>query len=229
MDPLVLVDRFALNGKREKSIARRVKVRSKYLVGAIRRVERASGLRYPPYYVDPSLPLAASSLEFGSPAALYARVFPLNTETGLSIVVQFTVPLLLFATKATLEAVAAHEFMHYVELVGKLSRMKMVSDERVSTLYESAYADSGRLVDPKWIFAGDRSLVRLVGKKFAEELIDDALNVKVAAGWIEKGLPTRKISPEENAVKLSVESIMTAMFDPVLLVKLRSLEGTKRG
>jgi hypothetical protein len=187
-------------------------------------VERASGLAYPPYYVEPSLPLATTSVEFGSVGALYARVIPAKFEGRLTIIVQFTAPLLIFGLKGTVEAVAAHEFTHYVDLVRRFSRMQVTSDERVSTLFESEYADEERVVDPMKIFTNDKKLAALVEKKFRGGLSDDKLNEKVAKSWIEKGLPTKRVAPEENVASVGVDVIANTVFDPMVLAKIRELE-----
>ena len=60
--------------------SRRSRRRGKYLLGAVGRVEKATGLRYPPYYVEPTLPLAVTSLEYGSVGAFFARVIPTAFE-----------------------------------------------------------------------------------------------------------------------------------------------------
>jgi hypothetical protein len=223
LNPLALVERFALEGKLPKGIANKVRTRAKYLIGAVRRVERASQLKYPSYYIEPTLPLAESSVEFGSTGVLYSRVIPASTEAGLSIIVQFTAPLIAFGAKGTIEAVAAHEFSHYVDLVRKLSRMTMISDERATSLFESAYADAGRLLDPKLIF-NDSALVRLIKRKFKDVLVDEALNKQVVKNWIEKGLPTRKVPPEDNVVRLNADAILSAKFDPEVMQKVKSIE-----
>ena len=227
LNPLALIDQFAARGKVEKRVAKKVVDRAEYMQRAVRRVEKASGLKYPPYYVEPTLPLAASTVEFGSAGVLYARVIPTSTEAGLSIVVQFTAPLIAFGGKGTIEAVAAHEFTHYVDLVRRLSTIGVVTDERATTLYESSYADSERALDPKLVFT-DRALVRLVKKKFKDGLVDEALNGKVTKNWIEKGLPTRKIAPEDNLVRLRMGDVVAAKLDPKVVERVRSLEG-KRG
>ena len=147
-DPFVLVDQFAAQGKLKPALVAKVKARGRYLLGAVARVEKATGLRYPPYYVEPTLPLAVTSVEYGSVGAFFARVIPTAFEGRISIIVQFTAPLLLFGTKGTVEAVAAHEFTHYVDLVRRLSRTDIVSEERVSTLFEAGYADEERVVSP---------------------------------------------------------------------------------
>lgn len=224
MDPFVLVDQAAAQGKLTAAVARRIRAKSKTLEGAVSRAESASKIKYPPYYVEPSLPVATSSLEYGSIGALYARVIPANFEGKLSIIVQFTAPLLLFGAKGTVEAVAGHEFTHYIDLVRKFSRLQISSDERAGTLYESEYADEERLVDPSKVFVLDKKLVSLIKKKFSAGLVDEKLNEKVAKGWIEKGLPTKRVSPEENVVNVNVEAIAGATFDPSVLAKLKELE-----
>jgi hypothetical protein len=226
LNPLVLIDQFAARGKVEKRVAKKVVDRAEYMQRAVERVEKASGLRYPPYYIEPTLPLASSTVEYGSAGVLYARVIPTNTEAGLSIVVQFTAPLIAFGGKGTIEAVAAHEFTHYVDLVRRLSSMGVVTDERASTLYEASYADSERTLDPKLIFT-DKALVRLVKKKFKDGLLDDSLNSKVAKNWIEKGLPTRRVAPEDNVVRLHMGEIVTAKLDPKVVERVRSLKGRR--
>jgi hypothetical protein len=228
LDPFVLLDQAAAQGRLKPSIATKVRARAKYLYGAVERVERASGIRYPPYYVEPSLPVATTSVEFGSVGALYARVIPANFEGRLSIIVQFTAPLLLFGLKGTIEAVAAHEFTHYIDLVRRFSRMQLSSDERASTLFEAAYADEERVVDPALVFSSDRKLASLVKKKFAAGLVDEKLNDKVAKGWIEKGLPAKRVAPEENVVSVNVEVIANANFDAMVIGKIAELEAKRR-
>ena len=224
MDPFVLVDQAVAQGSLKPAVAKKVRERSKYLAGAVTRVERASGLAYPPYYVEPSMPLATTSVEFGSVGALYARVIPAKFEGRLSIIVQFTAPLLIHGSKGTIEAVAAHAFTHYVDLVRRFSRMQVTSDERVSTLFESGYADEERVVEPGRLFVNDRSLAALVNRKFRGGLSDEKLNEKVAKSWIEKGLPAKRVPPEENVVNVGVEVIANTAFDPAVLARIKQLE-----
>jgi hypothetical protein len=224
LDPFVLVDQAVAHGALKPAMSKRIRVRSKYLIAAVSRVQRAAGLPYPPYYVEPSLPLATTSVEFGNVGALYARVIPAKFEGRLSILVQFTAPLLLYGAKGTIEAVAAHEFTHYVDLVRRFSRMQLTSDERVSTLFESEYADEERVVSPSRIFVNDKKLAALVNKKFKGGLSDEKLNEKVAKGWIEKGLPSKSVPPEDNVVNVSVEAIANTQFDPRVLSRIKELE-----
>jgi hypothetical protein len=226
-DPFVLLDQFAAQGKLKPALVAKVKARGTYLFGAVARVEKATGLRYPPYYVEPTLPLAVTSIEYGSIGAFFARVIPAAFEGRLSIIVQFTAPLLLFGAKGTIEAVAAHEFTHYVDLVRRLSGMSIVSEERVSTLFEAGYADEERVVSPIKVFAKDKPLAKLVEKRFTPNLTDPKLDDKVSKGWISKGLPARRVTPEENNVRLDMGMIATMRFDPSLLERIRAMEASK--
>ena len=227
MDPFVLVDQAVAQGRLPQSISKALRKKSRYLFEAIQRVERATLLKYPPFYVEPSLPVATSSVEFGSAGILYSRVIPTNTNDGVVILVQFTAPLLLYGTKGTIEAVAAHEFTHYVDLVRRLSRMAVTSDEESGTLFESGYADAERTVDPKLLFS-EKSLVTLLKRKFKENLVDESLNAKVTTRWLEKGLPSRAVSPSENVVRLKVVAVAATRFDSSVLKRISTIEGARK-
>ncbi|MDV3278427.1 MAG: hypothetical protein LYZ69_08195 [Nitrososphaerales archaeon] len=223
MNPLVVLEQAEAQGKLPKPIARRVRKRMNFLAGAVGRVERASGLRYPPYYVEPVLPVSRSGVEFGQMGVLFARVIPTTATGKLSIIVQFTAALVAFASKGTLEAVAAHEFTHYVDLVRRLSTTNVVSDEKASTLFEASYADSERTVPPSLLFS-ERSLVSLVKRKFKDGLSDESLNKKVDEGWISKKMPMRLVAPDENVVRISMGGVVSSAFDGGVLRKIAQIE-----
>jgi hypothetical protein len=223
VDPLVLLDQAESQGKVSKAMARKVRSRMSYLTAAVARVERASGLKYPPYYVDPVLPLARSGVEYGQTGVYFARVVPTTATGKLSILVQFTAALVAFASKGTLEAVAAHEFTHYVDLVRRVSSGSMLSDERATTLFESSYADVERTVSPSLIFS-EKSLVNLVKRKFRDGLSDEMLNRKVNEGWIAKKMPVRVAAPDENVAKIPMASVAGTAFDPEVLRRISVIE-----
>jgi hypothetical protein len=227
MDPFVLVDQAVAQGRLPQSISKALRKRSRYLIEAVQRVQRAARLSYPPFYVEPSLPIATSSVEFGSAGILYSRVIPTNTNEGVIILVQFTAPLLLYGTKGTIEAVAAHEFTHYVDLVRRLSSMAVTSDEESGTLFESGYADTERTVDPKLLFS-EKALISLLKRKFKGNLLDESLNAKVTTRWVEKGLPSRAVSPTENVVRLRAAAVAISRFDPAVLNRIGMLEGAPK-
>lgn len=228
MDPLILIDQAVAQEKLPRAMAKKVRLRLKYVQGAVLRVEKASGLKYPPYYIEPALPMSRGGGEYGQVGIMYARVVPTVAAGNLMILVQFSAALVAFGTKATLEAVAAHEFTHYVDLVRKLSTRDVTSDERATTLYEASYADAERTVAPKLLFT-ERSLVTLVSRKFKAELTDPALNKKVSESWLGKSMPVRWIGPEENVVRLGMEAVTSARFDPAVLAKVAELKEKMSG
>src|SRR5919197_3927347 len=66
----------------------------------IRRVEEASGLKYPYYYVEPSLVVSTSAIEFTHMGILFARTIPVVGEDNLlRVVVQTTAPLIAYGLK----------------------------------------------------------------------------------------------------------------------------------
>jgi hypothetical protein len=222
VDPLILLDQAEAQGKLKRQIARKVRIRMLYLAAAVQRVEKATGITYPPYYVEPTLPVAETPGEYGQLGVLYARVIPTTATGSLSIFVQFTAALVAFGGKPTIEAVAAHEFTHYVDLVRRLDSKDAVSDERTPTMYEASFADSDKLVPPKLLFA-EKALVSLITRKFKDGLVDLALNKKVSEQWIGKGLPVRRVNPEENVIGLRMGAISATKFDPAVLAKISEI------
>jgi len=223
VDPLVLLDQAVAQEKVPRTVAKRVRQKMRYVEGAVSRVEKASGLRYPPYYIEPVLPVSKTGGEYGQMGVLFARVIPATLTGSLLILVQFTAALVVYGTRATIEAVAAHEFTHYVDLVRKLSTTNVTSDEVATTLYEASFADAERTVPPKLLFS-DRPLVALVSRKFKNDLTDPALSKKVENSWIAKNLPIRYIGPEENRVRVQMGIVAGTKFDPAVLAKVAEMQ-----
>jgi len=111
--------------------------------------------------------------------------------------------------------------------VRRISRTTILSDERVSTLFEAGYADEGRVVGPSKVFAKDKALARLVEKKFTPNLTDGKLDEKVGKSWIAKGLPTRRATTEENNVRLDMAMVARTTFDPSLIERIRAMEAVQ--
>ena len=223
MDPLILLDQAVAQEKVPRAMAKKVRLRMKYVQGAVQRVEKASGLRYPPYYIEPTLPLSKGGGEYGRTGVMFARVIPTTVTGSLVILVQFTAALVALGTKGTIEAVAAHEFTHYVDLVRRLSSTNVINDVQATSLYEASFADMERTVAPKLLFS-ERSLVGLVTKKFKDGLSDKTLNQKVDEAWISKDLPVRWIVPEENVVRLGMGVVAASKFDPAVLSKVARIQ-----
>jgi len=223
VDPLVLLDQAVAQGKVPRAIATKVRKRMNLVQGAVQRVENASGLRYPPYYVEPSLPCSKTGAEYGQMGVLFARVIPTTVTGSVVILVQFSAALIGFGTKGTIEAVAAHEFTHYVDLVRKLSTKNITSDEVVTTLFEASFRDAEHTVPPKLLFS-ERALVSLISRKFKDDLVDATLSKKAEDLWVAKNLPIHWVSPEENTLKVPMALVAATRFDPAVVSRLEEMQ-----
>jgi hypothetical protein len=210
VDPLF---KIATSDRLDAKTKRSVGTKLKKLIAGVREVENLSGLRYPPYYVEPVLTVTESGDNVGGLGVLYARTIPVDVSGRVEIVIEITAPLLLFATKTTLRIVLAHEFLHYLELIRNFTNMDMTSQITSSSIYEERYTDSSRAIDPGRVFSS-KKLVSDLRKRASAGLDDEKLNEKSKVKWIEKGLPIAKISLGQNQVRVSVESILRSSFDP---------------
>lgn len=223
MNPLLKLEEVEKSGKLPSSILNKIRKRINYIEEGVARIELASGLKYPSYYIEPTLPLSSSQVETGRIGILYARTIPLEGILGLEILVQLSAPLIAFGLKTTIRAVLAHEFLHYIEFVRRFSKLDIVSDSLSTSLFEALYSDHERLFEPKLIF-NDNRLVNLVNKKFSNGLNDKRLHERTLKEWIEKGLSTVTLSPNNNVIRLPVSSILKMKIDPLLKLKIEELE-----
>ncbi len=192
-------------------------------VDGINRIEKASGIRYPIAYVEPSIVISSphpNSYEFG---ILFARTIPIFFDDKFHVVIQISAPLVAYGLKGTIHAILAHEFLHYLELIRKISKMDLLSDEITGNLFESVYADETRLFEPKAVFK-DRVLLDHITKRFPAGFRDHKLEDKVMKFWLEKNLPKINISLDANTVKLSAESLSKINLDPMFLHRIDQLE-----
>ena len=192
-------------------------------VDGINRIEKASGIRYPTAYVEPSIVISSpnsNSYEFG---ILFARTIPIFFDDKFHVVIQISAPLIAYGLKGTIHAILAHEFLHFLELIRKISKMDLLSDEITGNLFESVYADEARLFEPTVVFK-DRTLLDHITKRFPAGFRDHKLEDKVIKFWLEKNLPKINISLDANTVKLSAESLSKIKLDPVFLHRIDQLE-----
>ena len=193
------------------------------VVAGINRIEKASGIQYPVAYVEPSLVLSScnsNSYEYG---ILFARTIPVMFEEKFQVVIQITAPLIAYGLKGTIHAILAHEFLHFLELVRKISKMELISDEISGNLFENVYSDETRLFEPKAVFK-DRVLLDHITKKFPAGFRDYKLEDKTIKFWTDRDLPKSNISLDVNNVKLSVESLSKIKLDPRFISKIEQLE-----
>lgn len=227
MKPLFRLEQPEVRARIPRSVMRKITSRLRYLEEGVKRVEKAAGVRYPPYYVEPFLPIMSSELEPSQIGIVYARTLPLEVDGALEIAVQVTAALIAYGSKATLHAVLAHEFLHYASLVKQFSSKELLSSELTSSIFEAVHVDTSGFSKLERIYK-DRSLRRLLKRKFSNGLVDEKLHEKVLKHWIAKGLPTIRLTPDSNVIRLSINSILSLKFDQSLLAKLKELEERRR-
>ena len=131
--------------------------------------------------------------------------------------------MIAYGLKGTIHAILAHEFLHFLELLRKISKMELLSDEISGNLFENVYTDETRLFEPKVVFK-DRMLLNHITKKFPSGFRDYKLEDKVIKFWADRNLPKSNISLDSNTVKLSAESLASIKLDPKFLIKIKQLE-----
>jgi len=221
LDPLVKVKEAHQKGIIPDDVFDLIVKRFPLTVSGINRIENASGINYPIAYVEPSIVLSSSSsYDYG---ILFARTIPLIFENQLQVVIQISSPLIAYGLKGTIHAILAHEFLHYLDLIKKVSKMELLSDEISGNLFENVYADSTRLFEPRAVF-NDKTLLLHITKKFPAGFKDFKLEDKTIKFWIKRDLPTTNITLDTNIVKLSTEAVSKIKFDQTLLKKIEELE-----
>ena len=105
MDPLVRLKDAYQKGIIPQDVYDLTIDRFPITVAGINRIEKASGIRYPVAYVEPSLVLSSSnpnSYEFG---ILFARTIPVMFEERFQVVIQISAPWLPMGSRV--------QFMQY--------------------------------------------------------------------------------------------------------------------
>ena len=153
---------------------------------------------------------------------MFARTIPVLFEDKFQVVIQISAPLVAYGLKGTIHAILAHEFLHFLELMRKISKMDLVSDEISGNLFENMYSDETRLFEPRAVF-DDRTLLNHITKKFPAGFRDYKLEDKVTKFWTNLNLPTTNISLDENTVKLSADSLSKIQLDPEFISKIDKL------
>lgn len=222
MDPLVRFKESYHLGLIPKDVFDLVLRRFPLAVEGINRIEKASGIRYPVAYVEPSLVVSSSqnAYDFG---ILFARTIPITFDEKFQVVIQITAPLIAFGLKGTIHAILAHEFLHYLDLMRKISKMNLLSDEVSGNLFENVYSDETRLIEPRAVFK-DRTLLDHITKRFPSGFRDYKLEDKVMKFWLDKNLPKSNVALDSNTVKLSVDSLSKIRLEPNFVKKIEDLE-----
>ncbi len=223
LDPLVRFKDVHSKGLIPDDVFELTMKRFPIAIAGINRIEKASGMAYPIAYVEPSLVISSAdpnSYEFG---ILYARTIPIVHDDKFQVVIQISAPLIAYGLKGTIHAILAHEFLHFLDLMRKISKMELLSDEISNNLFENVYSDETRLFEPRVVFK-DRTLLNHITKKFPAGFRDFRLEDKVMKYWSNRNLPKSNISLDTNTIKLSAESLSKIKLDPAFVSKLEILE-----
>ena len=222
MDQLQRVYEAFTNNLIPKDIFELINSRFSLVLEGIDRIEKASGIKFPISYVEPSIIVSSgtNSFDYG---ILFARTIPIFSNNSSQVIIQISAPLVAFGLKGTIHAILAHEFLHYLELISRISKMNIISDEISGNLFENIYSDYTRLLEPQSVF-DDKTLLQHIIKKFPSGFRDYKLENKAVELWIEKNLPISKINLDSNNVKLTAKSISKLKMDPALLKKLEQIQ-----
>ena len=222
MNPLEKVSQSFDNGIIPEDVYDLIQKRFHLVSDGIKRIVKASSIKYPITYVDPSIIVSGSSnsLDVG---ILYARTIPLIVSNSIQVVIQISAPLVAYGLKGTIHAILAHEFLHYLELVTRISNAELLSDEISSNLFENVYSDNTRLLEPRSVFT-DNTLLSHITKRFPSGFRDYKLEDKVIKFWIEQKLPVSKITLDTNTIKLNATQLSNIKFDELLLQQLEIIK-----
>ena len=200
-------------------------IKRKHLIEeGINKIQKLTEIDYPQYFIEPSLLIANSPLEYGQFSIIYARTMPIsNNDNKIEILIQLFSPLVIYGLKGTIYSVIAHEYLHYLNLLNKIINLEITSDTTNNTLFENVYNDNEKLFDYRKVFKKDRYLTKLINKKFENGFEDEKLNKKSIKFWIEKKLPIETLSIESNYTKLSFLSMANTEIEEDTKKKLSKL------
>ncbi len=190
----------------------------------IHRIQRLTEIEYPQYFIEPSLLIATSPLEYEQFSIIYARTIPIcNKENEMEVFIQLFTPLVIYGLRGTIHSVIAHEFLHYLDILNKIINLEITSNIPNDTLFENIFTDNEKLFDHFRVFKKDKYLTKMITKKFENGFLDEKLNNKSIKLWIQKKLPIEKMPIESNYIKLPFLSLANTEIDEAIKKKISSL------
>ena len=82
-------------------------IKRKHLIEeGINKIQKLTEIDYPQYFIEPSLLIANSPLEYGQFSIIYARTIPIsNNDNKIEVLIQLFTPLLIYGLKGTIYSV----------------------------------------------------------------------------------------------------------------------------
>jgi hypothetical protein len=224
IDPLGLV---SSSQKLSEGMKKKITAKIGSVYEVVTEIETMTRISFPAYYIDPVLLVSIASESSGEIGILYARTIPAEVNGKISILIQLSAPLVLYASKSILRLVMAHEFLHYLELVSQFSTGKLLSELSPSSFFEETYEDATRAIDPAKVFPRKKKLTKDLRTEFQGGFSNEKLNERCRRSWIEKGLPTVKIRMGANQIRISMGALAKSSFDPEAVKLLTRLDSSK--
>ena len=221
INPFILFEKYINEQKLDTKIYYQIMMRRKIIEEAIERVEKITSIDYPDYYIEPSLLIRSSEIEYGQYSILYARTIPICTrQNQIKIMIQLSAPLVLYGLKGTIHAVVAHEFLHYLDFMKKIINFEVNSDTVPQTGFEASFLDGEKTIDYRMVFKKDRSLRKMIDLRFNQGLNDPRLDKKTRTSWIDKKLPIKHMTIENNYTRLPFYAIANTPIEKHLRMKI---------
>ncbi len=224
IDPLFKV-KLALEDKLiDDHIFNLISKRKTIVEDGINRIKKLTEIEFPQYFIEPSLLIATSPLEFEQFSIIYARTIPIcNNENKIEIFIQLFAPLIIYGLRGTIHSVIAHEFLHYLDLLNKIINVDITSDTQNNTLFENIFSDNEKLFNYNRVFKKDKYLTKIISNKFEYGFNDERLNNKAIKSWIQKKLPIEKLPIENNYTKISFSSLVNTEIEEGIKKKIAKL------
>jgi hypothetical protein len=224
IDPLFKVKQAHQNKIIDEHIFKLILKRKSLIDDGISKVQHLTDIEYPQYFIEPSLLIATSPLEYEQFSIIYARTIPFcNQENKIQIFIQLFTPLVIYGLRGTIYSVIAHEFLHYLDILNKIINLEITSDTISVTLFETIFKDTEKLFDHRRVFKKDKYLTKSINKKFGNGFYDEKLNNKSIKLWIQKKYPIEKLLIENNHTNLSFLSMANTEIDEVIKQKILKL------
>jgi hypothetical protein len=192
-------------GKISDELLRSFYERLPILEAAVRDVEHASKLEYPPIIIDPTLTIVRYPASTFSSTIIYASTKVNRISEIYRLCVAVSLPFLLYARTDTLRACVAHEFLHYIYstiVLDSKSFMSLSSERLDAPEAYIAFDETHSVVPEEWLAGAE--LADLIKKTFKPIIEDRELETAIKENWIERGLPIRYQTGDESKISVPI-------------------------